>query len=288
MAENYLSFYDTLYFIVFVAVQHERAPRATTSKPKYLSQFTGSGSSGFAPYYFPIKPAFYPPFFGSASASLTSGFPLGILTTSRPSLGANGLGSVTANGSVGAASIFSPASVTINDTGSTASAVAAAQQHHSPFTSMLIHPKRSSSSSTISNSSHSPTENSGKDITVVHTSSRSASDRNSESISGHHLSHHRNGRGGSVPQLGLIASEDEVSSSGGEQDQQPHHHPHLHTYNNHFKFLETLHVNTLVNESVYESAAKLLFLSVKWARSVPSFLNVPTLLTISKHISELR
>ena len=31
----------------------------------------------------------------------------------------------------------------------------------------------------------------------------------------------------------------------------------------------------LPSESVYESAAKLLFMSIKWARSVPSFLQLP-------------
>jgi hypothetical protein len=59
-----------------------------------------------------------------------------------------------------------------------------------------------------------------------------------------------------------VNKEDEVSSSGGEEQ------------GNYYKFLENLHIGHLIHESVYESAAKLLFLSVKWARSVPSFLSV--------------
>ena len=118
--------------------------------------------------------------------------------------------------------------------------------HTSPFTSVLLPPK-TSSSSTISNSSNSPKD---KDNPLLHTSRPNGTGVQS-----------RNGSHTLPPPMG---SEDEVSSSGGEQEQ----------HNNHYKFLETLHVNTLVNESVYESAAKLLFLSVKWARSVPSFLNV--------------
>jgi len=60
-----------------------------------------------------------------------------------------------------------------------------------------------------------------------------------------------------------VVKEDEVSSSGATEEP-----------NNYYKFLENLHVGSLVNESIYEAAAKLLFLSVKWARSVPSFLSV--------------
>ncbi|ODM95917.1 Protein tailless [Orchesella cincta] len=194
------------------AVQHERAPRTTTSKPKYLSHFAPAGSSGFTPYYFPLKPSFYPPFFGGSSG-LTSGLPIGMFPTRT--LG-NSTGPGVGNVCLGETSLNSLS-----------------------FSTFMIPPKTTSSS----NGSSSPTE---KELPTTIQPARSSSTSTS-------------------PRSGLpMANEDEVSSSGGEQE-----------HNNHYKFLESLHVSTLVNESIYESAAKLLFLSVKWARSVPSFLNLP-------------
>ncbi|CAL8119393.1 unnamed protein product [Orchesella dallaii] len=193
------------------AVQHERAPRTTTSKPKYLAQFT-PGSAGFPPYFLPLKPV-YPSFFGGSSG-LSNGLQVGMFQ---------------ARNLVECPGSLIDRSVCLGEPSSNAF-------------SLLANLTAPETPSTASNRGGSPNE---KNISTNQPTRSVCPNMKAR--------------------IGLpIASEDEVSSSGGEQER-----------NNHYKFLECFHVTTLINENIYESAAKLLFLSVKWARSVPSFLNLP-------------
>jgi len=240
-----------------VAVQHERAPRASPSKPKYLTQFAAAAAAGgFPPYYFPFKSAFYPPFF-SPSSSLSinanhhahSSFPLGSLNNSSTSSG--GGGSATAgNGS-------SSSSLSQNSSGGLGPLI-------SPFTGELFSsglghpggliPSRRAAVLLCRPPSRLSSNNDDKDELLQPKSERINSPHTGPSVCNDSIS---------------LNKEDEVSSSGGEEAT-------LMTSGsgNYHKFLENLHIGNLIHESIYESAAKLLFLSVKWARSVPSFLNV--------------
>jgi hypothetical protein len=251
-----------------VAVQHERAPRASPSKPKYLTQFAAAAAAGgFPPYYFPFKSAFYPPFFGPPSGLSLNGnhpspFPLGMLGSSSSSSG----GSNNNNGGSGANG---------NNTGNSNGSGSNNNGNFSSsglFSGDLLFNHSSVSGLSQGGVGMIPPPRRGA-VLICRPSSRISSgnvedkdemmqvQQQAERITPPH-------KGSSEPLLSLN-KEDEVSSSGGEE-------PVLTVAGSggYHKFLENLHIGNLIHESVYESAAKLLFLSVKWARSVPSFLSV--------------
>jgi hypothetical protein len=250
-----------------VAVQHERAPRASPSKPKYLTQFAAAAAAGgFPPYYFPFKSAFYPPFFGPPSGLSLNGnhpspFPLGMLGSSSSSSGgsnnnnggsgangnntgnSNGSGSNN-NGSFSSSGLFS-GDLLFNHSSVSGLSQGGVGMIPPPRRGavLICRPSRISSGNVEDKDEMMQVQQQEERITPPH-------------------------KGSSEPLLSLN-KEDEVSSSGGEE-------PVLTVAGSggYHKFLENLHIGNLIHESVYESAAKLLFLSVKWARSVPSFLSV--------------
>ncbi|CAG7681483.1 unnamed protein product [Allacma fusca] len=207
------------------AVQHERAPRSTSSssKPKYLPCY---------PYYFPFKPTFYgSPFFNpsmmAAAAATSNRLPFEMSKfdlLSNPSSATNLPPSVL---EVGQRRYHNPG-LGVED------AVCLSNTQPPPPPSSL-----SSSIGRITNGGSLITSS----IQLHPPTTTATSSPGSDSASG--------------------VKEDEVSSSGVD----------MQTTTQGFKL--DLNLLTLNNESIYESAAKLLFLSVKWARSVPSFLHLP-------------
>ncbi|XP_035709277.1 orphan steroid hormone receptor 2 isoform X2 [Folsomia candida] len=233
-------------------VQHERAPRANCSKPKYLAQF----AAGFSPYYFPFKSAFYPPFFTPTTGPHHPNFHPTFHPHTSPSNAAAAALSALGGGVGGGPINTTPTSITAivppttnaNSILNNSFAGSDFLQLSSAVNRKLLgfspceekDDRRSNSTNSNSNDSRigTPSTAGGGHTTTTTTTTTTTSS--------------------------AVNKEDEVSSSGGEEQ------------GNYYKFLENLHIGNLIHESVYECAAKLLFLSVKWARSVPSFLSLPS------------